>query len=478
MSSIFGPAGLLIGLAIFIVVFEVYRPKRLPFDFLFIFNVSYLVYFALAPIHILIGGREFVPTSMLSVYDNYLAPSGQWTELFFSVVIILAYAFVITGYFSRSARFMGLRVKVVYLRREALYAVTIVFSCIGILALILYGMQYGGVTEVILKGVLIRGGVETTDSSVLFVMHFIQFINSASIVLFAILIEKSAHEARGWLRLIFLLSIGLVLIAVLAIGARRSIVLYSAALYFIYANMTGRRLLHIMAMLGVGFLAILMFGDAFLIGLSSGFSDIQSQVSGLVSSGSIFLYQAVWRDLTLPYIEFVGIAIRFEGWPRVFIDVPMAILEALPQSLVPIELPALLVEESTKLLSGLELGDIVAIPTGFLGYGWYNGLLPGLIISCLVFGWLGGLMESAFRIDSMSGAAATVVYVLTGIAWAYSIRVGIPGMILNERFHWIVLVLLLLFLSEIIVSKRFNRISLSQFHSRGVTFGRAKYGSK
>jgi len=468
-ANVFGPAGLFMGLAIFIIAFEFCRPKRLPFDFLFMFNISYLVYFALAPIHIFVGGRSFVPLSMLAVYDENLGFGRQWLEIALAAVVIGAYALVLVGYYARSARAVGSRITVTYLSSRALYVIAVLFGAIGLISLTVYGREFDGIGEVVLKGALIRGGIETSEAQMLFLMHFIQFINCGSLIIFAVLMQKGADEPRRLLRLVFIFSIGLVFVAVLAVGARRSFILYSASLYFIYANSTGKRQVHVLVAMAVGFIALLVFGDQIMIGLSSGFADIQDRVSGLISSGSVLLYQAVWRDLTLPFVEFVGVVTRFEGWPRVFLDVPLAFLEAIPERLVPLELPALLVEESTELLSGYKLGDIVAIPAGFLGYGWYNGLLPGVIVSTLLFGWVGGGLELALRIESSSGAAAVLAYVLTGFTWAYSIRIGIPGMILNERFHWFALIFVLLFLSRITVSKQHQ----NNDRSRGAITGSA-----
>ena len=453
LSGLFGPAGIHFGLAVFIILFEVCRPRRVPFDFLFMFNISYLVYFAVAPMHILLGGAEYVPASMLAVHDDYLGARHHWNEFALAMMVVAGYALVLVGYYSRIARQAGLRVNIAFPSRNSLYFIAWLFGTIGVVALLIYGRQFDGVVDVILKGALIRGGIETSDSSVLFLMHFIQFANCASILLFAVLIGKQPGESRAGLRLLFVLSVGLVILAILTVGARRSLVLYSASLYFIYANMTGRRRLDVLAMLAAAFLMLLMFGDQALIGLSAGTADVVERVSSLATSGAAFLYQAVWRDLTLPYVEFAGIVMRFDGWPRLFMDVPLGILEAVPERLVPLELPALLVEESTELLSGQKLGDIVAIPTGFLGFGWYSGLLPGVILGSLLFGYIGGFFESALRIVPGAAPAAVTLYVLAGFTWAYSIRIGIPGMVLNERFHWFALVFVLLVLSRITVSR-------------------------
>jgi hypothetical protein len=82
-----------------------------------------------------------------------------------------------------------------------------------------------------------------------------------------------------------------------------------------------------------------------------------------------------------------------------------------------------------------------------IGFFWYSAYFPGVIVGGLLFGALGGFLEELLSGSARRDSVLVLCYVLTGFVWAYSIRMGIPYMVMNERLHWIVGVTLVLLLA-------------------------------
>jgi hypothetical protein len=219
-------------------------------------------------------------------------------------------------------------------------------------------------------------------------------------------------------------------------GSRRSYVIFLACVGLFYANYRNRHYFgRIFAIVSVA-LAYLAVGDLVNFGLSQGWDFVLTGFQQFARQGAGLIYARLWADFSLPAVESWVVLTQFEGFPRLFIDIPLGILELIPERIVTLPLPTRLSDLSTQLIAGQSAAQVAEVPPGFIGFFWYSAYSLGLLLGPCAFGAVGAWAERHLRPDARREPLSVMLYTVAGFAWAYFLREGIPYMLFVERFHW------------------------------------------
>ena len=435
--------------AVFCVLAEFARHRDVPFDFFFFFNVSYLIYFVIAPLHLLLGGEDF------TFFPEYLLPvvatDDAWFFVGYTAVIVGVWLLVAAGFRVGQRRRGGqyATVPVLPVRDQAVFAVAL--TGLGLASVYVFAAQFGGIEFALRNASFIRGRAVASDSSLLFLRNIAMFLPAASLLVLAMTIDAFFGRARY--RYVVLAALGgvfaLALIALALQGSRRAFLIFFAGAVLFIANYRRRMYavqIGAIAVIGIVYVAI---GDLLNRGLDQGFDFVLAGVQSYWEQGLYLTYAAIWRDFSLPVVESWAVLTKFEDTPRMFIDVPIGVVELVPERLLPIPLPERLSDHSTLLIGGQGADVIAEIPPGFIGFFWYSAYWPGLIVGPWLFGFLGGFLHGRMLPARGAPACRFLAYTLAGFVWAYFLREGIPYMLFVERFHWFVLIIGLVVLGRL-----------------------------
>lgn len=450
-------------LGILLVMHEALRTRRATFDFLCFFNVSFLIYFVLAPLHLLLGGASFA--GLPNIYQDYFEDQQRSRALLLSssLIIAAAYALVLLG-FHRLQGTSGARLRIEEFEPRRLAAAIGICGVVGALALALYSVQFPDWKSAFMKAVLIRSGVEKTEGSLVFLRNLAPLLAATSILVFASWLDRTREVNSGRLGLLLALMIAFGMLAVLAQGSRRAWLIYALEFYFVAANYRKRTYIAWGTVLIVVALALIILGDLLALALATGAGRATELDATSMFGDAGVLYAAVWRDFTLPYLESLAVIDRYEAMPRLFLDLPYAFAQLIPERLLPLELPPPLSAETTILITGIPVSQIAEVPPALIGFFWMSGYLPGILIGSLAYGWLGRVAEGFLVDAARRQAAVMVLFTWCGFAWAYFMREGVPYMLLTERFHWFVAASFLLALATIRIEG--SRDARCEFASR------------
>ncbi len=136
---------------------------------------------------------------------------------------------------------------------------------------------------------------------------------------------------------------------------------------------------------------------------------------------------------------------------RYFRDIVNAFLLILPNELLGIKEPEMLImEQNTIILQGRDYG--IVLPA-ILGLFSYSGNTIGVFIGSYLYGLLGVIMMRAFINIDRGLPGFTVFSYLFTFAYGYFVFRGVPAQVLNDNFVYIVVIIFLLFASKLKISK-------------------------
>lgn len=438
--------------SVLIAVHEATRARRATFDFLFFFNVSFLIYFGLAPLHLLMGGESFA--GLPNIYQDYFRGDRESESLLLksAAIIVAVYGMVLFGFFGLASR-TGVHLRLETIERRRVLAAISICGAVGAISLVLYVAQFPEWSSPFLKAAQIRSGAERTDGSLLFLRNVSPLLATAAVLVFAIWLDRT--RGVGSYRLNTLLAVLILLgaLAVLTQGSRRAWLIYALEFYLVAANYRGRTYAAWGAVLVVIGLALIIMGDLLALALATGGRTLANFDLASPFGNAGVLYAAVWRDFTLPYLETLAVIDRFEGLPRLFTDLPYAFLQLIPERILPLELPQPLSAETTLLITGIPVSAIAEVPPALIGFFWISGYLPGVVIGSLLFGLVGRKAETFLLDGARRQAVVMVLFTWCGFAWAYFMREGVPYMLLTERFPWFLAGLIILGVSRIRIER-------------------------
>jgi len=437
-----------------IVGYEALRKRAALYDFLFFFNISFLVYFGLAPLHLIIGGQEYA--TLPNVHqDLFTGPEAENRLLLMGLLVILSYACTLVGYHAGGRHPGSLPVEYRGTGERGCFQAMGFTLLIGALSLALYVSQFDSITAPFLEAGFLRSGEMEMPGTLAFLQKFVPLLSVGAPLYLAILMTHSRPTKWNVERVA--LFAGLLVLGSLALltqGSRRVWMIYAMEFYFLAANWNHRVYAVPLASLGGISLLVLLVGDIASTGLAMGVDIAVSEAADIFSSTWSLLYAAAWRDFTYTFQAMVAIVERYEEFPRLFVDLPLTILQMIPERLVPVKMPEAIESHSTLLIAQVPVPLINEIPPGYIGFFWYSGYLPGVVIGSMAFGWVGRILERFFLPFASRNAVGMLLYTWSAFCWGYWLREGSTYMIAIERMHWLVATIVVVGLGTLAVSAR------------------------
>ncbi len=433
-----------LGLVIFAL--ELIRKRVVIYDYLLLFNVSFLLYFVAAPIHLLLGGEQF--SAFPPLINIHFLHADSASRAFQALTIWVAWLCVILGYLVGFRLPGRLIVRIRPSGSMSLPVMGLLMALVGAAALVGYGSQYGDIWYAIKAGAIIRAGAVSSGSEVLFLKKFILLPQIGFLILIVSYLTLGSRRLRTLMIFLAAVLLPLCVAGLLADGSRRGWIIFALSVFLLVANQRGK---HFAAPLLFMILAAgiwLVVGDLVAISLAGDQGGIVTGISAMMAKGGEtlpVLYAALWKDFSLPFTEAVVIIDRFSETPRAFADILLTIPEMIPERILAVPLPERLADHSTFLITGIPTPLIAEVPPGFIGFFWYSGYLPGVIVGGLFYGALGGAAARVLRPEAtLDSGIRMLLFVLVGFLWAYFVRVGVPYMIVGAQFHWIIAIVAIL----------------------------------
>jgi oligosaccharide repeat unit polymerase len=354
-------------LGIIIILHELLRQKSKKVDILMGVNILYFICFTIVPILV-----QFSLINLEHVsFNNYTD-----TEFFYgSIYTFIGYILIIMSYylfkkkyplnkFSREEKIKG---KKQYIILGSL------ISIFGLFCTALYTYSLGGISNVLESGTLYRSTADG-GSSFAFVRNLALFTLTGSFIFFGFIISEKNKKYKFVFITIFIL-------------------LFMTSLYLLF-NRAGRLgLVSYLMMFPAGLavfknkihLRTLLFGSLFAI-----FFILQGKrifnyfvLSDFELKEKSNVFQSVIAEFAFPYINIskaVNIPFVHE-LPRYFIDLPIGLINLLPNRLLGIESFKTITQYNSEYHNG-------QIPVDIITLGYFSFGLAGIMIICVVFGYL------------------------------------------------------------------------------------------
>jgi hypothetical protein len=269
---------------------------------------------------------------------------------------------------------------------------------IGLCALFVFVVRYGGLSVVTRNISAIRSGHVERDTLGAVARMFTIFIDFAAWMSFAMLIQrKSRWVVRdvamwGLFAGLALLSLGNGLIG----GGRGALVFPLVMYYLTYLYLRGRPPIRYSISLGAVIVFVVLVGKAAIF--QAAFLGPLGVTAGVIEyaggMGALDVAAEVSREFSHVYIS-LRQAIESAGDSidlRWFVDIPLGILFYL--RVFGIEVPDTISYLNTLLTTGIQESDI---PPGIVGMWWYSAMLPGVVTGAFCYGVIGRLLESVLR---------------------------------------------------------------------------------
>lgn len=410
-------------LAAVIFTIETTRSRAAPYDALFFFNISYLIYFVVAPLHVLIGGESY--TRQDWTFDQF-GPGGLGAAAW----LFASYVLVLLGYKSVPKfrpPFAAWRVAPSAWRWAG-------FSCValGFAGFLFYSASVGGVGVAVSESSFIRAGVYQVSGPFLFAEHLVPTATVGISLLLVARLDSHEKGGVGKLELAFwwLAICSTVLFVGFVVSGRRTILIPLLIFFALWSNRAGRW--HVRTGLVVGIVGMLVLSLWDVVGLGLPNLRFAGYLAERVHSFRT-IYTLAWQPITDDYMHWVGIynqhpplwAFRdWFVWPGYLV----------PHAILPVKLPSLL-GDATVLLTGKTLAETAGEPPGFAGYFYMSAGVPGLVIGSILFGILLRIAHLAFLPRGRS-AKGWLIYVTILFGITYFVRHGMLKFVLLDRFHW------------------------------------------
>lgn len=435
-----------LGLIIFILFSEFVRKKTKKFDYLTLFNLIFTLCYLLPAF--LLGIN--LGTSELSLGSKLYTSDIQTTY-----AIFLGYFAVIAGYYSKSAEKAGSNLCIKAPDQRNVVILAIFLLLFSFLAIYLYGLQYGGITDALSKTILIRSNVVESGAFVFF-KHFMDFSKFASYLLAAYCFSRkltkteNSFVTKTILTILLLLSICTSIIAAFLSSSRAGLIYYLVGFYLVYILRT-KKISSAFTITIILFIAFfVLWGKEFLFSLSAfpngGLDGVLSTLTNTIGADNAGSNTESSFYKFLSYFSYplysLDTALNNSHYDlRLFTDLITAFQSLIPERVFNIQKPQSISDFNTFLM----LGNIdYQVPVGILAFGIYSFSWIGLIMVCFTYGWFGRYLHTFLNkyMDDINWVP--FIYVLTALAWVNQIPLGDPALTLVEYLAYLISMTLLL----------------------------------
>jgi len=342
-------------------------------DFFLFFSVFFLVVYVLAPLHLLVGGSDFLFPSYLYAYTQYGAGS-----LLSALVIIVGYFSVVSGYYSKLARTTASKIRFeLSWKTSHILLIACLLLCLSFISIVIYALQYGGLERAIRLAILIRGGQWTKSGSYVFMKHFMGFSCVSLFLIFTAALKEGWRHRFALKATLGLLSCLGVILTVLLTAGRGFIISLFLILYLTAVLYKRRLYLPFLLLIGAFAFIFILVGKPFFHSLPYG-EPLRPIISLFRNFNFATAYQRLWREFMHPYISLEAAFATTGGFtPRVFSDWIYALLYLIPERLIPLQYPETIAYLNTELV--ISVRESIVLP-GLLAFLWCSAFLPGIIL--------------------------------------------------------------------------------------------------
>jgi len=404
-----------LGFLFMMIFIEIIRPKKNAIDFLTLFNISFVLWYALP--------------GFLVAFDPEHAISGEWLDLLTekgkietTLAIFIGYFLVLIGFYSSSAEKLAQGVAIESRNNSIIFIYAIGLLLFAWVSIYIYSAQFGGVSNAITQGLAVRGGLVETNE----VAFFIRFVSAAgfsSYLLAAFAFTKKLKKGKLFTILLFIISVILSWISFMLKAGRYNVIYYLLGFYQIYV-IKKKKFPWFFTCIFIGFAAVfLVYGKNLFSSLSAiqdGSDAVVEQFNTSVGGNeqqTVSLYSFM-DNFNYTFFS-LAVSLSRDYDMRFFVDLIYGLVSIIPKRLTGIEVPETILYYNSVYMTG---GFDVAIPTGFLAFGIYSMSWTGLILVCLTYGWSGGYLQAVLEKYNHQIFWMPYFYALMAQTWA-----GIQG---------------------------------------------------
>ncbi|PMH33112.1 hypothetical protein BCU72_15025 [Vibrio cyclitrophicus] len=436
---------------IIIVFFEFFREKNIRYDCTFFLNVYYLICYSIVPLCIIIFGDAYIDNKLLRSTIYFKSPIIGFYCLFGYISYITGY--YLSNKYTFSERNILFKVKLTELQMFYLLLLTMIFV---ILMVIIYSSQFGGVFNAIALAKDIRNG-EYLGYNLSFVKRFFSLTLVVLYFSFSFSLNSANSLIRTKFRVMFILSVILVILIGLLNASRGFIIISFLGLYFIRALQQNK--LYIKKLL-IGILLALTFifiGNPILLSIpaliESGWSAFLDSVDYYLGFMSSSVFEEVLSNFSHPVMS-IGVAHESiysgEMTLRLFSDYLWGALSIIPNFILTLDIPDTIAFYNTY----NHLGEFESvIPPGMIAFGIYSLGLPGVFIYAFVIGFISKKVNYFMR-DHLNSSLNSAVFI-----YLFSYYSGLlvfnsePRVMIQSMFSSIIVLFFTLFLSKAYIKK-------------------------
>lgn len=420
----------LAGLGLFIVGYELLRPREVRVDFLTFFHIHFLFYYVFSYIALIFDFEAAAATDTRTAGVAIGTVQGVYA-------VLIGYAATLLGFRSASARNIATTITLKpRLHAEVNLAIALMFLLVAVVSFLIYSSQFGGVGATIRDAALIREELVTGGPLVMF-RHFLPAGTIGALMLFVLILDRQLGSWKPLVILLFVFALPVAAIWVVVSSGRGVIIVFLATFYLYVVLRSGYIGIVRTSLLCVAAVLVILFGDGFFHALRFSSQGQEEFMRWLTSktdtSGELDIYVLLRNmqfGVTSLEVALVKVTQDF-GQLRWFLDVLQAPLTFVPARLTGLEEPDPIATQNTVNMIGL---NIPMIPPGYLAFGIYSLWWPGLLVTCFVVGWVGKFVQELLIRNLKASGWVTLLFVLAGIAWARASVVGEPRVLLVTNF--------------------------------------------
>ncbi len=430
-----------LGLFFFILLLESTRKKNNKIDFLSLFNLFFILLY-LMPMFMLTA--NVIKPGMTMRYLEYKYD----TNIPILISIFLTYLMVVMGFYSTSATNSANRVKLKNISDQTILTIAFVLLLFSSVSIYIFSSEYGGILNAIANSNLIRNGaVERTSLS--FFKRFVYFSFAASYLFGSYFFIKKSRKNKIKVGLLLLVSLFVALVASLIVAARSTMIVAFSIFYLVYVTKTKKWHLKFLLPGIVATIIVILYGKAFffsLTGLPDGYHGVVNKFTETIrdKESSNYSFADIIKTFTYPiYSLYPAFNEHYEM--RLLSDWLYGILSFIPDKLLNIESEETVSYWNTQYLVNTNEYDI---PTGYIAACIYSFSWSGLIIFSFVYGWIGRYLQNILQKYFDKIYWMPFIYIITAKVWSDLLIYGDPKTFLQTNFCFLILILILLFVSN------------------------------
>ncbi len=417
-------------LGLIIIGFEISRKKYFIIDHITMFNFFFFLVYSFTPISLILRGTKLINDDMPYGVEYF------GNNIFTSSIVFASYLFFILGYIFKS--YETPKHTLVY---TTMFNTKLVVKLLPFLYLFLFAIfyvyvsEFGGLSRAIELSEAYRSGAIKFHRFA-FVERFFPLNTILLYYLYYKVMLEKKDEHRFALIIYFMFSILFSTLIMAVYSSRGFIIFEVAGLYVVTAMYYRDYFIKYMIPAVIVALLVILYGkplfnsiadlfkygfDAFLNGFLNRLELINQEEKSIISN---FTHPIVSLECSLAHSGF-DVDLRY------FKDIWYAFFSLLPNELLGIKDPHLLMQLNTLLLQGQ---DVEQILPGILGFFSYQLQVIGVFIGAFLYGILGAYLYKVFIAFYENSKASIVFIYLITMSYGYFVFRGSPVNLLQEKF--------------------------------------------